>query len=296
LLSLVDFVFLLAAAKSKIMATSCTRIAIPIKPLLEQLCHYLNLSAPIYHSHSSAMHNYYVIVHSENEPTAHIFFGGDYGTFDESAERVAKKMVLFFVKKNNIYVEDVNLEVREQAERASELFRERVRSDCIHTETERFGEAEFIAWLTIICSGKMVSVRCITGDKVVSMIEAKQSVARKAILFLLNEYAFKIEDVNFHFLEFVTFSFKLERESYLTIKERLYGVKENSTTTTVLQEEVLCTPHGVEFKILEFSVAPPPPKNRTMYCSARGFSDIIPTRVRPFELNRVLKRKKREKI
>ncbi|KAL2897602.1 Phototropin-1 [Bienertia sinuspersici] len=52
----------------------------------------------------------------------------------------------------------------------------------------------------------------------------------------------------------------IEKESYLTIKERLYNVKENSTATTILHEEVLRTPRGVEFKIPEFSVAPPPPK------------------------------------
>lgn len=313
--------------------------SIPFRPLLSKICSALGFAAPIFNSKPCSVHDCYVLV-CTNEPQGLVYFGGDEGSFEDSAERASKKMVLHLVKAYKLRIDDVNLGVCDEFEHALHVFElkrkqlERVEKGipsmpaaewtsetaivrsaplvCIdffellseivsrlqifvtRVEYLQFGLNDFIALMSIKCPGGVTDTRWIQSERHGTKDGARQCLARKVIRELMAVYRFKVDDVNYSVVQSASLNAKLERKSFLALRERVYEVIGEAAPNPFLQQEMELTPRSVESIIPKSTIAPKPPKKRPYPSSSRSFCNLIPDSAIPCELGKVVHRKRFE--
>ncbi|KAL9232388.1 hypothetical protein vseg_007503 [Gypsophila vaccaria] len=131
-------------------------------------------------------------------------------------------------------------------------------------ETIENGANRYTAWITITPKNLVCGKECIFSDDCESLAQAKQNLAKKVILFLVPLYNLEIIDANHSLLDrkYGEVLLALERESYLTAKERVLGIQEPIEPSLLLMEEECITPTGAAFRIPTMNSAPLPLKKR----------------------------------
>ncbi|KAL9231713.1 hypothetical protein vseg_006904 [Gypsophila vaccaria] len=131
-------------------------------------------------------------------------------------------------------------------------------------ETIENGANRYTAWITITPKNLVCGKECIFSDDCESLAQAKQNLAKKVILFLVPLYNLEIVDANHSLLDrkYGEVLLALERESYLTAKERVLGIQEPIEPSLLLMEEECITPTGAAFRIPTMNSAPLPLKKR----------------------------------
>uniref|UniRef100_A0A803MJ22 Uncharacterized protein n=1 Tax=Chenopodium quinoa TaxID=63459 RepID=A0A803MJ22_CHEQI len=128
---------------------------------------------------------------------------------------------------------------------------------CTPIETIEHSPDEYTSWFTVMPHKEGIGFRCLFSDYCRTVAVAKQSLARKAVDYLSDVFNLVIVDANYKVTtaRFDAILCTLERESYLSVKERVLGIKEDLEPSTVLIEQDCLTPLGQEFQV---PVAIPP--------------------------------------
>uniref|UniRef100_A0A803MUX5 Uncharacterized protein n=1 Tax=Chenopodium quinoa TaxID=63459 RepID=A0A803MUX5_CHEQI len=137
---------------------------------------------------------------------------------------------------------------------------------CTPIETIEHSAKKYTSWFTIMPHRDGVGFRCLFSDYSSTVAEAKQSLARKAVDYLTDVFNLVIVDANYKVTtaRFDAVLCTLERESYISVKERVLGIKEQLEPSTVLVEQDCLTPLGQEFQV-PVSIPPVlPPKKRLL--------------------------------
>ncbi|KAK9690275.1 hypothetical protein RND81_09G117600 [Saponaria officinalis] len=139
-----------------------------------------------------------------------------------------------------------------------------VKINCTPIETVETLPGVYVSWLTLTPSEKVVQSRCIFSDERPNPVAAKENLAQKVILYLVPLYNLEIVDANYDVAEtkYGEVLCALERESYLTVKERVLGIKEAIEPSILLVEQDCITPRADVYRIPAINCPPLPPKKR----------------------------------
>ncbi|XP_057252420.1 uncharacterized protein LOC125499595 [Beta vulgaris subsp. vulgaris] len=155
------------------------------------------------------------------------------------------------------------------------------------------------SWQTITCPHSAHGTTCIFGNACASLAESKQSVAKKAITFMMHTYNFSIIDANYKAADYTSILCALERESYLTTKERVLNIQEPIQPSPLVVDQDCLTPRGKQFQIPTMVSPPFPPKKRKARSSfgsvpSTSKNSAVPLLCIPSELETVMKRIKKD--
>lgn len=137
---------------------------------------------------------------------------------------------------------------------------------CTPIETIEHSSDQFTSWFTVMPHIEGVGFRCLFSDYCPTAAAAKQSLARKAVDYLSDVFNLVIVDANYKVTtaRFDAVLCTLERESYVGVKERVLGIKEELEPSTVLIEQDCLTPLGKEFQVPRSIPPLLPPKKRLL--------------------------------
>ncbi|KAK9671400.1 hypothetical protein RND81_12G027600 [Saponaria officinalis] len=144
-----------------------------------------------------------------------------------------------------------------------QIFRKvQVKSTPIETVEKIRGK--FISWLTLTPSTRIAQAECIFSEDRLSLVEARESLAKKVIQYLVPLYNLEIVDANYDVKkqkhsEVIS---ALVRESYLTVKERVLRIKEGVEPSALVIEEDCLTPKALAYQIPNANSPPLPSKKR----------------------------------
>ncbi|XP_010686097.3 uncharacterized protein LOC104900381 [Beta vulgaris subsp. vulgaris] len=149
-----------------------------------------------------------------------------------------------------------------------------------------FDGVKHTSWLTITCPHSAHGTACIFGNACASLAESKQSVAKKAITFMMHTYNFSIIDANYQAADYASILCALERESYLTTQERVLNIQEPIHPSPLVVDQDCLTPRGKQFQIPTMYHSFPPKKRKarssfgsvatyliSVACMFKGLSD-----------------------
>ncbi|KAK9676661.1 hypothetical protein RND81_11G091900 [Saponaria officinalis] len=172
---------------------------------------------------------------------------------------------------------------------------------CTPIETIEHSSSNFSSWMTITPPTNSSEYDCIFGEPATTSATAKQNLAQKVLAYLIPIYNLEIIDANYEPSKnkLATLLCDLERETYLTLKERVLGVQENKEPSSLLVEQDCITPRGAYNKIPAMNGPPLPPKKRRLPESSTTKSVATSTSTKlpvyftlPAELETVFKRPK----
>uniref|UniRef100_A0A803MTU9 Uncharacterized protein n=1 Tax=Chenopodium quinoa TaxID=63459 RepID=A0A803MTU9_CHEQI len=146
-----------------------------------------------------------------------------------------------------------------------EIFRA-VEIRCTPIETIDHGPDQYTSWFTVMPHKEGIGFRCLFSEYCRTAAAAKQSLARKVVDYLSDVFNLVIVDANYKVTaaRFDAILSTLERESYVSVKERVLGIKEELEPSTILVEQDCLTPLGQEFQV-PVSIPPAlPPKKRLL--------------------------------
>uniref|UniRef100_A0A803N851 Uncharacterized protein n=1 Tax=Chenopodium quinoa TaxID=63459 RepID=A0A803N851_CHEQI len=230
-----------------------TQVVISFRPLLKQITRCLDFPDPEYQYLNLRKSIACVAIRSENSVVPTVYLGGDTNNVDESCEIAAKKAAYDLIKRYDIIVEDVTALHKQMYERCGLLYGykkeeleaiEKGKSKVyfhgdISTEIGHNQRRVVIDFLEVL----RFIFRCVDAA-------AKQDLARKAFDYLINVCILEIVDANYRATtcRFDVLLCVLERESYLSAKERVLGVKEQPEPTSSLVEQDCMVPVGEDFQ------------------------------------------------
>ncbi|XP_056694054.1 uncharacterized protein [Spinacia oleracea] len=161
--------------------------------------------------------------------------------------------------------------------------------------------SQFTAWFTVTPPSSPFDYECIFSDQCSTLAAAKQNLAKKVVHYLMAVYSFEVVDANYNPSD-SRFGFvlcTLERESYLTLKERVLGIQELLEPSLLLVEQDCITPRASAYRIPSILSVPLPPKKPKAYLAISGPSFIAASKTKlpvffsvPSELDFVFKRQK----
>uniref|UniRef100_A0A803MUL2 Uncharacterized protein n=1 Tax=Chenopodium quinoa TaxID=63459 RepID=A0A803MUL2_CHEQI len=225
------------------MDAPLTQVVISFRPLLKQITRCLDFPDLEYQYLNLRKSIACVAIRSENSVVPTVYLGGDTDNVDESCENAAKKDVYDLVKSYDIVVEDVTALHKQMYERCGRLYGYK------KEELEAIEKGKSKVYFHGDISTEIGHNQRIV---VVDFLEvaAKQDLARKDVDYLINVCNLEIVDANYRA---TTCSFDavlcvLERESYLSAKERVLGVKEHLEPTSSLVEQDCVVPVGEDFQ------------------------------------------------
>uniref|UniRef100_A0A803MQU2 Uncharacterized protein n=1 Tax=Chenopodium quinoa TaxID=63459 RepID=A0A803MQU2_CHEQI len=203
-----------------------------------------------------------VAVRSESSAIPTVYLGGDTVNVDESCEIAAKeKEELEAIEKgkSKVYFHgDISTGIGHNQRKVVIDFLEVLRSilSCVDVKCtpieiiEQFPN-QYVSWFTIIHHRNNSGFRCLFSDYCLSQAAAKQVLARKAVDYLIDVCNLEIVDANYRATtcRFDALLCVLERESYLSVKERVLGVKEQLEPSSGLVEQDCVVPVGGEFQV-----------------------------------------------
>ncbi|KAK9714421.1 hypothetical protein RND81_06G092900 [Saponaria officinalis] len=139
---------------------------------------------------------------------------------------------------------------------------------CTPIEAIEHSPSNFSSWMTITPPRNSNSSEydCIFGEPATTSATAKQNLAQKVLAYLIPIYNLEIIDANYEPSKnkLATLLCDLERETYLTLKERVLGIQENKEPSSLLVEQDCITPRGAYNKIPAMNGPPLPPKKRRL--------------------------------
>ncbi|KAK9673965.1 hypothetical protein RND81_12G202100 [Saponaria officinalis] len=148
-------------------------------------------------------------------------------------------------------------------------------------ETVEHAPNEFTSWFTVTTPNK-VGFECIFSDCCQSLVASKQNLAQKVIPYIMSINNLDIVDANYnpndYRLDVVRCA--LNRESYLTIKERVLGLREEVQPSILLVEQDCRTPRGSMFQVPSMTSPPLPPKKRKFKQSISHASVVAASEVK----------------
>ncbi|KAK9666571.1 hypothetical protein RND81_14G194800 [Saponaria officinalis] len=133
-------------------------------------------------------------------------------------------------------------------------------------ETVECAPGQFVSRLTITPFNKVNLEECMFSDPCSGLVVAKQNLAKKIIAYLVPLYNIEVIDANYG-AQNSTYSSvvcALERESYLTVRERILGIKELMEPSILLVEQDCVTPRAASYQIPTINSLPLSPK-KTKY-------------------------------
>ncbi|KAK9740632.1 hypothetical protein RND81_03G049700 [Saponaria officinalis] len=131
-------------------------------------------------------------------------------------------------------------------------------------ETVQIWPNQFVTWLAITPVEKLTTEECLISEPCPDTETAEQNLAKKIISYVSPLYNIEIIDVN-HGSQETAYSSVLcahERESYLTVRERVLGIRELTELMPLLVEQGCVTPRESVHRIPDMECPPPPPKKR----------------------------------
>uniref|UniRef100_A0A803N4K4 Uncharacterized protein n=1 Tax=Chenopodium quinoa TaxID=63459 RepID=A0A803N4K4_CHEQI len=190
-----------------------------------------------------------MVIKANTDLVPTIYVGGDTVNVEESCEIAAKKVVYDLMKKYEIDIEDVIAIHTQMYDRCGQLYLckkeefERIEKGeakvCMHDHVSvELGNkskkivVDFLVVLRAIFKSVDISDYCL------SSVAAKQNVARKAVDISLATTC-----------RFDVILCTLERECYLSVKERVLGIKEDLEPSRILVEQDCVTLLGKEFQV-----------------------------------------------
>ncbi|KAK9740052.1 hypothetical protein RND81_03G007600 [Saponaria officinalis] len=137
---------------------------------------------------------------------------------------------------------------------------------CTPIETIEHSPSNFSSWMTITPHGNSPGYDCIFGEPAITPVTAKQNLAQKVLAYLIPIYNLEIIDANYEpsKTKLATLLCDLERETYLTLKERVLGIQDNKEPSSLLVEQDCITPRGAYNRIPAMNGPPLPPKKRRL--------------------------------
>uniref|UniRef100_A0A803MTM9 Uncharacterized protein n=1 Tax=Chenopodium quinoa TaxID=63459 RepID=A0A803MTM9_CHEQI len=206
-----------------------------------------------------------------------VYIGGDTDNVEESCEVATRKVVCDLVKKYEIVIEDVTALRNEMYDRCGQLYCFKKKElehiekgepkvyvhEGVSVESENNRKKIVIDFLDVL--------RTILSDYCPSPAAAKQNLARKAVDYLINVFNLQIVDANYRetTCRFDVILCTLDRESYLRVKERVLGIKEELKPSAALVEQDCITSVVKEFQV-PVSVSPVIPSNKRSLWSVVG--------------------------
>uniref|UniRef100_A0A803N667 Uncharacterized protein n=1 Tax=Chenopodium quinoa TaxID=63459 RepID=A0A803N667_CHEQI len=246
-----------------------TQVIMPFRPLLKQITSYLNFPDPDYQFVDEPGSIACVVIKIDCGPIASVYIGGYTESVEEPYEVAARNVVYDFMKKYEIVIEDVTYLRKQMYDRCGQLFwfkkeeLERIEREepkiCIHEEVSYELESnhkkivvDFIVILRAIF--RTVDIRCTPIETI------EHSPDQLTSWFTIMPHK---EGVGFRFdanykvttTRFDAILCTLERESYVGVKERVLGIKEQLELSTALIEQDCLTPLG---KKIQVTVSIPP--------------------------------------
>ncbi|KAK9672680.1 hypothetical protein RND81_12G116800 [Saponaria officinalis] len=144
-------------------------------------------------------------------------------------------------------------------------------------ETVEHSSGVYTSWMTITAPNQFPLGTCIFSDRCGDLVKAKNSLAKKAIEYLMPLYGIEIVDANYNpeADRYAAVACALERETYLTLKERVFGIIEEVKPSCLLVESDCATPRSRPFQIPAINSPPLPPKKRKNR-EASGSQSFVP--------------------
>ncbi|KNA02738.1 hypothetical protein SOVF_215830, partial [Spinacia oleracea] len=138
-------------------------------------------------------------------------------------------------------------------------------------ETLEHTPTQYTSWFTLKTQRACFGFECIVSECCPTLAAAKQSLAKKALDYLMVACNFEVVDANYNPTEskFDALLCALERETCLTVKERVLGIKEDMEPSLLLVEQDCLTPRGALFQITTIASPPLPVKKRKSPASLR---------------------------
>lgn len=142
------------------------------------------------------------------------------------------------------------------------------------------------------CPGIIAGSRWFVSERCRSAFGAREDLSRKVIHDLMLMYNFKVVDVNYDSQLRLALQVELERESFLSVSERIYGVQAEKEFGPPPALAAPGTPKGVDSMIPKATAAPKVPRKRVR-CSTSDTSEkklsgnLVPAAVVAYELDRI---------
>lgn len=148
----------------------------------------------------------------------------------------------------------------------------------------QFRGGDFIAWMSVECPGSVAGCQLFESGRCKSAFGAKECLSKIVICALMPIYRFQVIDVNFKSLRKLVLSTELERESFLTIKERVSEDKPANVVVSPSDLDRPVTPKGPDSVVQQSSVPPLVPRKRARENSGdrnegKRFTEFIPDSV-----------------
>ncbi|KMS99787.1 hypothetical protein BVRB_1g020800 [Beta vulgaris subsp. vulgaris] len=273
----------------QVISMSLNSMRIPFQPLLRQINECLSFQVPVYGVLDLSKNNACVAVRTECGPVAYVYVGGEAASLDESCDKAAEKAAHDLINKYSVHVEDFTAGKKRGLDRHITLDYMSVLPMVVkHTqalltplESIFFDGSRHTAWLTVTCPHNAHGITCIFGDACATLADSKQS------------------DANYKAANYAAVLCALERESYLTTKERVLNIQEPIHPSPLVVEQDCLTPRGKQFQIPTMVSPPFPPKKRKARSSFGNVSSstknsAVPLLSIPSEFEIVLKRAKKD--
>uniref|UniRef100_A0A803N9P8 Uncharacterized protein n=1 Tax=Chenopodium quinoa TaxID=63459 RepID=A0A803N9P8_CHEQI len=176
-------------------------------------------------------------------------FGGDTNNVDESCEIAAKKAVYDLIKRYDIVVEDVTALHKPMYERRGRLYG--YKKEELEEIEKGKSKVYFHGDISTGIGHNQRKVAIDFLEVLRSILSSKQDLARKSVDYLTDVCNLEIVDANYKATtcRFDALLCALERESYLSVKERVLGVKEQLERSSGLAEQDCIVPVGGEFQV-----------------------------------------------
>uniref|UniRef100_A0A803NAV3 Replication factor A C-terminal domain-containing protein n=1 Tax=Chenopodium quinoa TaxID=63459 RepID=A0A803NAV3_CHEQI len=245
------------------MDAPLTQVVISFRPLLKQITECLDFPDPEYQYLNLRKSIACLDIRSKSSVVPTIYLGGDTDNMYERCGRLYgyKKEDLEAIKKgkSKVYFHgDISTEIGNNQRKVVIDFLEVLRSilSCVDVKCtpieiiEQFRN-QYVSWFTIIHHRNSSGFRCLLSDYCLSQAAAKQDLARKVVDYLIDVCNLEIVDANYRATtcRFDALICVLERESYLSVKERVLGVKEKLEPSSGLVEQDCVVPVGGEFQV-----------------------------------------------
>uniref|UniRef100_A0A803MWR4 Uncharacterized protein n=1 Tax=Chenopodium quinoa TaxID=63459 RepID=A0A803MWR4_CHEQI len=236
------------------MDAPLTQVVISFRPLLKQITRCLNFPDPEYQYLNLRRSIACVAIRSDISDVPVVYLGGDLDSVDESCETAARKAVykkeeLEGIEKgeSKVYFHgDICTKSGINQKKVVIDFVEVLRSvlkcvdiKCTPIETIEQFPNQYISWFNIIHHKNSSGFRCLFSDYCTSQDAAKQDLSRKVVDYLIDVCNLEIVDANYRATtcRFDAVLCVLERESYLSVKERVLRVTEPLEPSTGLVEQ-----------------------------------------------------------
>uniref|UniRef100_A0A803NF03 Uncharacterized protein n=1 Tax=Chenopodium quinoa TaxID=63459 RepID=A0A803NF03_CHEQI len=245
------------------MDAPLTQVVISFRPLLKQITECLDFPDPEYQYLNLRKSIACLDIRSKSSVVPTIYLGGDTDNMYERCGRLYgyKKEDLEAINKgkSKVYFHgDISTEIGHNQRKVVIDFLEVLRSilSCVDVKCtpieiiEQFRN-QYVSWFTIIHHRNSSGFRCLFSDYCLSQAAAKQDLARKVVDYLIDVCNLEIVDANYRATtcRFDALLCVLERESYLSVKERVLGVKEKLEPSSGLVEQDCVVPVGGEFQV-----------------------------------------------